>query len=499
MAKIEAAAVLDAEPETPQPFRKGKPPKNKPPRAPREPGSNIPTFWQKCAAVSKPDWGARANIYVYRLEPLIDRTRGGGTLTYIDKYAEMISEDRLLADWGSGKYKLILNFRKPAADHGDEVDSIYLELLNMKFPPKVPPGEWMDDPRNKKWAWAKQEVKQGADQLESLRVFNELRQGVLEEVGHKADPTETFIEGMKFVQEQQSNKRTFGEELKLFTEVAKEMRPQETVPAFMQVQFQALQNQITASQDRADKLMMLLIETKNKPAENGSGISVVKELVGGLKELVPTVKDLFPNLGETIAGGGGHSRLSGWQEFTMGLAPHLAPFLQPFGSVLSQALFSKMTGAPGNPAPPGYPPSAPAGLPAAPGAPAMLMPFLQMIAHPMLNRARLIAANEDPAELGKEFSGWVYDGFSANPNYEQAMVALRGMGSLGIMNGLRSTPFWQDKGPTGTFASLAELEPKLPPFFDAFLQWTPESDDEPEETDPSRPVAFRPFSEEAES
>ena len=106
-------------------------------------------------SVPKGDWGPRANIYLYRVEPVIDRTRSGDS-KFINVYAEPVTEDRVMADYGSGRYKLILNFRKPGAETGDVIDSTYMDILNMKYPPKIPLGEWTDDPRNKKWAWAKE-------------------------------------------------------------------------------------------------------------------------------------------------------------------------------------------------------------------------------------------------------------------------------------------------------------------------------------------------------
>ena len=43
-----------------------------PPRTPK-----TPTFVQTMNSVPKGDWGPRANIYLYRVEPVIDRTRSG--------------------------------------------------------------------------------------------------------------------------------------------------------------------------------------------------------------------------------------------------------------------------------------------------------------------------------------------------------------------------------------------------------------------------------------
>src|ERR1039457_2291229 len=101
--------------------------------------SKTPTFAENMAKVAKADWGPRANIYIYRTEPIIDRTRSGDP-KYLDVYAHPVNEDRVMADFGSGRYKLILNFRKPGAATGDLIDSDYMDILNMKYPPKIPLG-----------------------------------------------------------------------------------------------------------------------------------------------------------------------------------------------------------------------------------------------------------------------------------------------------------------------------------------------------------------------
>lgn len=123
--------------------------------APQPAPIKTPTFFETMKKVPKADWGPRANIYLYRVEPVIDRTRSGDN-KYINSYAEPVNEDKIMADYGSGRYKLMLNFRKPGAETGDLIDSTYMDILNMKYPPKIPLGEWTDDPRNKKWAWAKE-------------------------------------------------------------------------------------------------------------------------------------------------------------------------------------------------------------------------------------------------------------------------------------------------------------------------------------------------------
>jgi hypothetical protein len=158
------------------------------------------TFIQTMNTVPKGDWGARANIYLYRVEPIIDRTRSGEK-KFINIYAEPLTEDRVMADYGSGRYKLILNFRKPGAETGDVIDSDYMDILNMKYPPKIPLGEWTDDPRNKKWAWAKEAngIPTGpapapsSSGLEAvvdvMRATSEMRRDIREELQASTPPT----------------------------------------------------------------------------------------------------------------------------------------------------------------------------------------------------------------------------------------------------------------------------------------------------------------------
>jgi hypothetical protein len=472
-------AAIKAKEAQPEPETK---PKGRSAKATPEGG---PTFWQKVAGVAKADWGPRVNIYLYRVEPVIDRRRQGSQ-TYITKYAEPISEDRILADHGSGRYKLMLNFRKPGAEQGDEVDAIYVDLLNLQFPPKIPPGEWVDDPNNKKWAWAKQhyEKQQGnnsggnANLVEALDVLNEIQDSTTKRVmanfPQHASAADEFVKIAKVLDTVRPPQPP-------------PAAPDNALPAFMQTELAAIRSQVDKSREREIALMEKLIDAANKKQpENAGGLGMVKELVGGLKDLLPSVKELFPGLADA---GGGRSRLGPWQELIVGLAPHVTQIVSPFSSLIAQGLMLKMAGGNnGTVQPPGHPPQLPAG-----STPTM-MPFLQMIAMPMLQYVRPAGPphNVAPAELGRDFASWVYDGYGAHQQYENAILTARSMGPVGIIAAFRSSPLWMDKGTQNNLPSLQELEPRLMPFFQAFLDWkpdedTPDSEDEPEETDPATP------------
>lgn len=181
------AAVLD-EPEPPDTPETDDTPTQEAAEPPRREPPKVPSFFQTMGRVQKEDWGPRASIYLYRLEPMIDRLRGGDK-KYIMMYTEPLTEERIMVDHGSGRYKAVLNIRKAGAERGDEIDSHFFDIMNLKYPPKVPKGEWVDDPRNKKWAWAKEPDVPPAPPASGLAEFtgvfraaSELRKEIREEM-----------------------------------------------------------------------------------------------------------------------------------------------------------------------------------------------------------------------------------------------------------------------------------------------------------------------------
>lgn len=498
--QAEAAAVGVLEPEDGEP----EPPK------PRKQKTGIPkniTFFERLARIQLADWGTRAKVTVYRLEPITNNLLGSEK-KYIKLYTQPpVTEERIKQDCGSGRYRLYLTVKAPAADE-KEVDSVEIDILDLAFPPRVPKGAWLDDPRNSQWAWAKEsyEKQNGAAPaaaspqdtiLDAIEIVDKLK-------GNQPDPVKTTldtIQGVKALLGADKPKDAT-QELAALVTVAEKLRPPETVPQFVQVQFQALQAEIAVARERGDKLMMLLLDRRKDAPE---GFSAIKELVGGLKELLPTVKDMFPGLSEIGNGGGGRARYGPWGQLAVDLMPHVSPILAPITQTIAAGIMTKMSqpnpGMGGAPPPASHPQQIAAPQDATQGAPAQMMPFLQMIAVPMVNHIRFMAPpeNGNAQELGKEFAQWIYNGYGADPRYEQAILAARAMGPIGITAAFRPTPLWTDKGPQRNLPSMAELEGRLAEFFTAFLNWTNDegADEEPEETDPARPVVLT-YSEGAE-
>ncbi len=149
-------AVMEPEAEPATPFDEQAPPADPaPPKRGRPPqGAKAMSFFERLQTITRKEWeGDRAKIKLYRLAPLINRLMSSEH-KFVSVYNEPVTEERIKVDHGSGKYRLYLNYTKPG-ETSVELDRIELDILDQNFPPKIPPGEWMDDNRNRQWAWAK--------------------------------------------------------------------------------------------------------------------------------------------------------------------------------------------------------------------------------------------------------------------------------------------------------------------------------------------------------
>jgi hypothetical protein len=110
-------------------------------------------FFQTLSAYTPAEWESLM-VYVYRTSPITDRRATGNPTTYVMKYGAPFDEDRLKLDVGSGGYQLRLNQSTPRGT-SKTIKTYICDIEDINFPPKVPEGEWIDDPRNKRWAWAR--------------------------------------------------------------------------------------------------------------------------------------------------------------------------------------------------------------------------------------------------------------------------------------------------------------------------------------------------------
>jgi hypothetical protein len=104
-----------------------------------------------------PDFENAGEYWVYRVEPITDRN-ATGKLKFIQIFHEHLNEDILMRhpSVGSGVYNVLVKIAaEPGAPLAFRGKLHRLEIENPAYPPCVEPGDWMEDHRNKRWAWAK--------------------------------------------------------------------------------------------------------------------------------------------------------------------------------------------------------------------------------------------------------------------------------------------------------------------------------------------------------
>ena len=159
---------FDVDQQAPEPEKRGP---GRPPGAKNKDVETTPEdFREKLASA---DW-EKDVAYVWRCDPFYDNTNGGRDPKYIAVETRPISEESLKNEYGSGSYKIQLN-------RGDKkIASVIWSIMDPAFPPHLPPGDWLDHPRNKKWvSWKPAVNKWWADKMrEQAGPANQTSEGV---------------------------------------------------------------------------------------------------------------------------------------------------------------------------------------------------------------------------------------------------------------------------------------------------------------------------------
>jgi hypothetical protein len=157
------AAVLDREIEPAPPFpdatetpgpRKNKPGPGRPEGSTKEATEkervlDSRSFDELIKSLTDADWEKHI-VYVWRTDPWYDNTNGGIDKKYISRSVQPVTEQTLLEEHGSGSYKVQLN-RYTSPKNDKPIAFARYDVLNMKYPPALPPGDWLNHPKNKKW------------------------------------------------------------------------------------------------------------------------------------------------------------------------------------------------------------------------------------------------------------------------------------------------------------------------------------------------------------
>jgi hypothetical protein len=464
----ENVAAVDPEPESePEAFQ--------PPPAPPKvevpaPKPKHPNFFQRVAAVPKADWGTRAFIYVYCLEPICDLRRGGENKYLVRLSEPLADEQSLMVDYGSGKYRLQFVHRKPAADKSDAVDTIEIEIYNPKYPPKIPQKVWMNDPRNERWAalLPKEEPIQPPTPLGSItdafQTFTAIRKDLREEINPPAPPAPPVAPS-----------NSMSDTLQLVNTIMT-MKADNPMGEMYKDEMRALRDEMKAERDENRKLQAELRQTAN--VKTGFNL---EEFIDKSDTWMPKLKGLL-NLGGDKLTEIAHGRpRQWWQELLLDIAPPLISNLAPtipmmIGAFTAPAIRPAANGMNGQ-----QQPQAPAALPA--GQPAQTNPMqaLQMKVGGFLGAnikpvgkffedfvSGKLTDPSDPESKtdGVDFAMWVCDYHG-----EEILKDARALGSAQIMQMFRQSPYW---------IHMQKNEAKLAEFLDQALQYSPEAEPEPE-------------------
>jgi hypothetical protein len=423
-------------------------------------------FYEQVNSISDEDWGSRAELYLYRLEPFTDR-RKSGDFIYIMKYKHPVDEDRVMVDFGSGRYRLMLTMRKLASDErGAEVARFEFEINNQKFPPQIAEGEWVNDPRNIKWAWARptatpngqtQPQPQSAV-LETLQVLTHIEDRAAERAQASQPP-------------QQSISDQLGQ-VKQILDI--------TQGGGQTVLMEMFRDELRASRARQEKLEDELRARNNPPAITAvDPFAQLKQMADGVKRL----KDLglFGGSESKENGSGGNvsrSRMGAWMEFFQPVLPEVAGIVKAFAVPLAGVMAQKMMQRPqptGQPQPPPQQPNvtpqsvalqqptgshATTAIESRPSIPAEAQPILEIIEQVTPKMIEYVISEKS----GGEFAELIADWYTVE-RVQQIQVAPPDQ----MMEFYKHTPFWNQ---------LKDRERQFLKFLTEFAAWKPESEED---------------------
>jgi hypothetical protein len=331
-------AVAEPEPKT-EPETPFDSPADQTPAAPVIPKKTL-NFWQRVDSVPSADWGSRAFIYVYCLEPICDLRQGGEKKYLVRLQNPVRDENFLMADYGSGKYRLTLVHRKPAADKQDTVDTIDVEIYNPKYPPKIPRTVWMNDRRNDRWAalLPKEEPPQPPTPLgavsDAFKTFTDIQKEIRESLPKPAEQPAALPPADRVA------------EFRGMLAAAKEMMPA-PAPAtdnkVLDTVVQLMMKQLDASQQETKELRQelrdMMKEQNNKPSEN------FESIIDKFEKIAPKIQGLLGLGGDKLTDVVHGRRRGFWEELALKAVEELSPGVNSLLTAGGQFLLAPKGGA----------------------------------------------------------------------------------------------------------------------------------------------------------
>ena len=119
-----------------------------------------PDFWAWLSQWTAEDWDYLI-CYLWRCAPCVDTTAGGRP-TQLSVIGHRFDPDFIMKQFGSGRYRADISRIPKSGAKQTRIRQAYFTIHNMDYPPKVPPGDWTSDARNKNWIWGVQAAAAGS-------------------------------------------------------------------------------------------------------------------------------------------------------------------------------------------------------------------------------------------------------------------------------------------------------------------------------------------------
>ena len=120
-------------------------------------------FWQWLDEIKPDDWQMLI-CYVWRTAPIVDLSGGGKPIT-IEKIVHPFDSTYMYKTHGSGGYRFDVSQIPSDGSRQTRIRQSHQMLLDVRYPPRIPYGTWLDDARNKDWEWAKPALLEEAQKL----------------------------------------------------------------------------------------------------------------------------------------------------------------------------------------------------------------------------------------------------------------------------------------------------------------------------------------------
>ena len=322
-----------------EPKKRGRPPmKDAPANA-----TTIRNIFQIIADVPQEAWTAGiARVKIYRLAPLINR-HVNSEHRYIMDCTEPIDEDGLKRQCGSGRYRLYLTQKNQAGGGEHEAARGEVDVLDTAFPPKIPAGEWMDDPRNRQWAWARPKepaAQQAASSLgevvDVIRAANEMRKEIREELTPQQPAAQPAAQPVAPVDPWSAAE-------KILT-----MRSDNPMVTMLMAQMERMEKSAEAARAREFELQKELRE-QNRQQPTAPAPKSVLEQITEAGEAYAKLRGIFGGAapGAEAAAPVIRSRMTGTMEFLKDTLPTIIEPFKPLINAGAQWLMQPRTGPPG--------------------------------------------------------------------------------------------------------------------------------------------------------